>query len=64
MFLVEFINQLKENKYINIDEIKNEEPNIIIFCNKILFKIKKQKAIGDKISNKKLLKLIQNDLIR
>lgn len=65
LYIIEFINTisnggLKNSKGFKI-KIKNEEPNIVIYCNKLLFKIKEDslKKFGNKISNEKILKLIE-----
>ena len=38
----------------------------MVYCNKVLFKLKQDdlKPIGDKISNKKILKMIENKKIK
>ena len=66
LYIIEFINTIsKENlnkSKLFKDKLKDEEANIIIYCNKLLFKIKERgvKNIGDRISNKVVLKLIEN----
>lgn len=66
LYIIEFINAIsKEN--LNCSKgfkkkLKEEESNIIIYCNKLLFKLKDGdlKAIGDRISNKKILNLLES----
>jgi hypothetical protein len=61
MYIVHFVNTVKlcdQNKSFK-EKIKDEEANIIIHCNKLLFKLKITKNISDKMSNKKVLNLIE-----
>ena len=66
LYIIEFINKISKENLTNSksfkDKLKNEEANIIIYCNKLLFKLKEGgvKNIGDRISNKVVLKLIEN----
>ena len=66
LYIIEFINTISKENLNNSklfkDKLKNEESNIIIYCNKLLFKLKEGdlKTIGDRISNKVVLKLIEN----
>ena len=64
LFMVEFINKISEEGLSNSNEfkkkLKDEEANIIIYCNKLLFKIKNLdgsflRKRGKKISNKIIL---------
>ena len=65
LYTIEFINCIsKEN--LNYSEkfrkgLKEEEASIIIYCNKLLFKLKdgNLKIVGDKISNKKIISMIE-----
>lgn len=62
LFMIEFINKISEESLKNSKEFKkklrDEEVNIIIYCNKLLFKLKENhlKKIGKKIPNKEVLK--------
>lgn len=67
LYMIEFINSI--SKY-NLDDSKNykgklkdEESNIIIYCNKLFFKLKSDnlKKIGNKISNIKILNELKNN---
>ena len=67
LYMIEFINKISKenlknsNKFKNI--LKNEEANIIVYCNKLLFKIKENnlKIFSDKISNEKIIECIYNN---
>ena len=67
---IEFINELENTKGIKA-KIKEEEPNIMVYINKLLFKLNKigeikgeenTKRIGNKFSNEKVLKLINEKI--
>jgi len=65
LHIIEFINIIS-NDNLNCSRIfkkklKEEEPNIIIYCNKLLFKLKDPnlKMVGNKISNKEILKMLE-----
>ena len=64
LYIIEFINIISEKNLKNSNNfksiLKSEEANIIIYCNKLLFKLKEGnlKKIGKKISNKKIIKLL------
>ena len=67
LYIIEFINTISKENLNNSksfkDKLKNEEVNIIIYCNKLLFKLKDNNfnKINNKISNKVVLKLIENE---
>jgi hypothetical protein len=67
LYIIEFINIISKeninNSKIFKSKLKEEEPNIIVYCNKLLFKLKNDnlKKIGFKISNEKLIKIIENN---
>tara|TARA_B110000503_G_C6869248_1_gene297934 strand:+ start:205 stop:576 length:372 start_codon:yes stop_codon:yes gene_type:complete len=65
MMIIEFINQISNAELKNNSnfkkKLKKEEVNIIIYCNKLFFKLRRDKHIGDRISNDKILKLIEKD---
>jgi hypothetical protein len=64
LYIIEFINTIskenlnKSNSFRT--KIRDEEASIIIYCNKLLFKLKlgNLNVIGDRVSNKKLLDLL------
>ena len=64
LYIVEFINKTSKENLNNSklfkDKLKNEEANIIIYCNKLLFKLKEGdlKNIGDRISNKTIFNFL------
>ena len=63
MFIVEFINKVSmdnQNPKLFKENLKTEEPNIIIYCNKLLFSLHKYKNLGRKISNKRIIKKIES----
>ena len=66
LYIIEFINIISidslNNSQIFKNELKNEESNIIIYCNKLLFKLKYDnlKRVGNTITNKKILKKLNN----
>ena len=66
LYTIEFINTVPK---LNLEDsssfkrkLKDEESNIIVYCNKLLFKIKKKdyKKQGNKISNDTIIKWIEN----
>lgn len=65
LYIIEFINKISKNNLSNSSKfkikLKNEEANIIIYCNKLLFKFKEinLNRIGNTIPNKEILKLIE-----
>ena len=63
MVIIEFINEIVKLDLNNSKDfkkkLKDEEANIIVFCNKLPFKLKRQKGVGDRISNEKVIKLIE-----
>ena len=63
LYIIEFINKISKENLNNSklfkDKLKSEEANIIIYCNKLLFKLKGNNL--NKISNKVVLKLIKNE---
>jgi phage/plasmid-associated DNA primase len=67
LHIIEFINTISKISLGNSSKFKKklkyEEANIIIYCNKILFNLKENgfEKIGDRISNIKLLKIINNE---
>jgi hypothetical protein len=67
LYIIEFINIISTDSLNNSQEFKKklseEESNIIIYCNKLLFKIREDslEKLGNKISNKKILKLIESN---
>ena len=66
LYIIEFINKISQENLNDSklfkDKLKDEEVNIIIYCNKLLFKLKGSNLnkISNKISNKVILKLIEN----
>ena len=55
LFVVEFLNSVNKD-LVNINEVlQEEEPSIIIFCNKVYFSCKVRK-INFKLDQKKLIK--------
>jgi hypothetical protein len=66
LYIIEFINIISidslNNSQIFKNELKNEESNIIIYCNKLLFKLKYDnlKRVGNTITNKNILKKLNN----
>jgi hypothetical protein len=64
--MIEFINTISLDNLNNSKtfkkKLKNEEANIIIYCNKLLFKLNEGDLshLGRKISNKSILKKIDN----
>jgi len=65
LYTIEFIHTISKENLNNSNEFKNklkdEEPNIIVYCNKLLFKTKNTsfKKVGNKITNVKMLKLLE-----
>ena len=66
LYMIEFINTISLDNLNNSKtfkkKLKNEEANIIIYCNKLLFKLNEGDLshLGRKISNKSILKKIDN----
>jgi len=65
LFIIEFINTISKENLNNSKEfkkkLKDEEANIIVYCNKLLFRLNKNKHIkGTKINNNEIIKLIEN----
>ena len=69
LYIIEFINTISKSNLNNSKKfkvkLKNEEVNIIIYCNKILFNLKEDNStkIGDRISNIKLLEIISREVL-
>ncbi len=61
---VEFINPIKENDLLNAynfkKHLKDEEANIIVYCNKMLFKMRKELQ-NKKIKNNDILRLLHGE---
>ena len=60
MHIIEFINEV-----LNEDEnftklLKDEEPNILIFANKLFFKLKMGNRMGPKVPNDDIIKKIEH----
>lgn len=68
LYIIEFINTISKHNLNNSNlfkkKLKNEEPNIIVYCNKLLFKLKQDnlKQFGNKIPNNKIIELISNNI--
>lgn len=64
MCVIEFVNVLDNDNLSNTKDfkknLKDEEVNIIIYCNKLLFN-KHKRLLGTKIPNSKVLKLINKN---
>jgi hypothetical protein len=66
LYIIEFVNKIsKENLKGSFEfknKLKDEEPNIIIYCNKLFFKTKESnaKTLSKKISSTKVVDLIEN----
>ena len=67
LYIIEFINTISKENLSDSEnykiKLKNEEPNIIVYCNKLLFRFKDKDSIGKigkRISNKKILDKIKN----
>ena len=66
LYIIEFINKISKESIKNSFEfkkkLKDEEASIIIYCNKLFFKTKENytKPLGKKISNTKIINLIEN----
>ena len=67
LFIIEFVHTISTSNLSNSKRfkkiLKNEEANIIIYCNKLLFKLREDSLdkIGTKIPNDQIIKLIEND---
>jgi hypothetical protein len=65
LYTIEFIHTISKENLNNSNEfkkrLKDEEANIIVYCNKLLFKTKNTsfKKIGNTITNVKMLKLLE-----
>ena len=51
MCIIEFINEVVENNIDFSKSLKNEEPNILVFANKLFFKLKMGNRMGPKVPN-------------
>ena len=63
MFIVEFINKISiknQNPKLFKENLKTEEPNIIIYCNKLLFSLYKHKNLSGRVSNNEIIKRIES----
>ena len=60
MCIIEFINEVVENNIDFSKSLKNEEPNIIIFANKLFFKMKMGNKTGSKVPNDDIIKKIEH----
>jgi hypothetical protein len=65
LYIIEFINAIsKENLTLSKEfkkKLKNEEANIIVYCNKILFSLKNEdfRNVGNKVSNKQIIDMLE-----
>jgi len=65
LYIIEFINAISKESLTLSNEFKKklkaEEANIIIYCNKLLFRLEDSNfnIIGDRISNKKLINILE-----
>jgi len=65
LYMIEFINTISKDNLNDSKEfrlkLREEEANIIIYCNKLLFKLREGslKKIGDRISNKKVIEMLE-----
>jgi hypothetical protein len=65
LYIIEFINTISKKNLNNSNlfkgKLKDEEANIIVYCNKILFKSQNTdfKKLGNRINNAKVLKLLE-----
>jgi GTPase SAR1 family protein len=68
LYIIEFINIISSDNLNNSkefkDNLKEEESNIIIYCNKLLFKLKNDslRRVGTRISNSGIIKMIENKI--
>ena len=66
--IVEFINIISLENLDNSEEFKrklnDEESSIIIYCNKLLFRLKEfnYRRIGNTINNDKVIKLLESNI--
>lgn len=66
LYIIEFINSISKDNLKNSnkfkEKIRGEEVNIIVYCNKLLFGLQENnfKKIGSRISNKNIIKMIEN----
>ena len=60
MCIIEFINEVLGGDMNFSELLKNEEPNIIIFANKLFFKIKMGNKMGSKVPNDDIIKKIEH----
>ena len=59
MHIIEFINEVLSEDENFTKLLKDEEPNILIFANKLFFKLKMGPKIGTRISNDDIIKKIE-----
>ena len=66
MFVIEFLEYLgqknNDTTFKFKSKLKDEEPNIMIFCNKVFFNKNDNNKLGNKISNIKILEIINKNL--
>jgi hypothetical protein len=60
MYIIEFINEVLQNNMNFSQLLKDENVNILVFANKLFFKLKMGNRIGSRISNDKIIKMIED----
>ena len=60
MYMIKFINEVLGGDMNFSELLKNEEPNIIIFANKLFFKLKMGNRMGPKVPNDDIIKKIEH----